>query len=190
MARQQGLNNLFSSIGSGMQQGGFTVDPREQVSQQAFPINSGVFGNFSYNVMPQPRPFQFRPMFNQFQARPMFNPYQPRPMFGGFNTPAPSFGGFGFGGFGGFQPYQQRPMFGNFGGGMMNPFYNFAMNTTSFRGQNPNMMSYVGGRPALANLNLQNIDLQNLQNQQNQQAQQAQGYDYTQFANPGQTPTV
>jgi len=191
MARQQGLNNLFGSIGSGMQQGGFTVDPREQVSQQSSPFRSGAFSNFvNTSIMPQQRaefsalpmqtqmrymqgmsqpsfnPFQARPMFNQFQARPMFNPYQPRPMFGGFTSPFSSFGGFGFG----FQPYQQRPMFGNFGGGGISPYMNFAMNTSSFRGQNPNMMN------------------PSLMNQQNEQGQQ--GYDYTQFANPGQAPTV
>ena len=197
MAREQGLNNMFSTMGMPMAtQGTYGVDPREQVLQQSSPFRSGAFSNFvNNNIMPQQRaqfsalpmqtqmmymqgmsqprfnPFQARPMFNQFQSRPMFNPYQPRPMFGGFTSPFSSFGGFGVGSnFGGFQPYQQRPMFSNFGGGGMNPYMNFAMNTSSFRGQNTNMMN-----PSLTN-------------QQNEQGQQ--GYDYTQFANPGQAPTV
>ena len=162
MAREQGLNNMFNMVST--------------------PFRSGAFSNFvNNNIMPQQRaefsalPMQTQmmymqgmsqPRFNPFQARPMFNPYQPRPMFGGFTSPFSSFGGFGFG----FQPYQQRPMFGNFGGGGISPYMNFAMNTSSFRGQNPNMMN------------------PSLMNQQNEQVQQ--GYDYTQFANPGQAPTV
>ena len=201
MAREQGLNNLFNAMSMPMAtQGTYGVDPREQVLQQSSPFRSGAFSNFvNNNIMPQQRaqfsalpmqtqmrymqgmsqpsfnPFQARPMFNQFQARPMFNPYQPRPMFGGFNSPFSSFGGFGIGSnYGGFQPYQQRPMFSNFGGGGMNPYMNFAMNTSSFRGQNPNMM---------------NPSLINQANQTNQQQDQ-QNYDYRDFANPGQTPTV